>query len=65
MERGMEGRGWVETLVRNTFMTAGNKQTNKQKIDSRIYLYCETQSKYGGLDLSLGIQFISIFHIHP
>jgi len=27
MERGMEGRGWVETLVRNTFMTAGNKQT--------------------------------------
>ena len=65
MEKGMEGIGWVETLVRNTFITAGNKQTNKWKIDSRIYLYCETQSKYGGLDLSLGIQFISIFHTHP
>ena len=29
MEKGMEGIGWVETLVRSTFITAGNKQTNK------------------------------------
>ena len=37
---------------------------NKQKIDSRIYLYCETQGKHGGLNLSLGIQIISIFCTH-
>ena len=37
---------------------------NKQKIDSRIYLYCETQGKHGGLNLSLGIQIISIFRTH-
>ena len=62
MERGMKGIGWVETLVRNTFIR--QLETNKQKTDSRIYLYCETQGMYGGLNLSLGIQIISIFCTH-
>ena len=38
MEKGMEGIGWVETLVRNTFITAGNKQINEKLTVGFIYI---------------------------
>lgn len=59
------GRNRIGGNISQEYIHDSWKQTNKQKIDSRIYLSCETQSKYGGLNLSLGIQIISIYHTHP
>lgn len=62
MQSSMKGTGWVDVLVRNTFIS--QLETKRNTTDSWIYLYHEAQSKYGGSKLPLGIQTVSSFHSH-